>query len=307
MSRFPLLLNAKMQAWLTDWAGAKNFAQKVAALKQFHLGFLKPVIGVLEGLTDHQAGVNMGHTAEILAHRFNVSRADMDAFSAESHKRLAYAADNGRLEEMIPIFGNDGAVYDADDGLRRDSTVERLAKLKPVFDKGFGKVTAANSAQITDGAAMLLLASGDAVKKHNLPVLGRIVDVQWAGVEPSQMGLGPVHAIAELLKRCNLKTVDYYEINEAFATQVVACLKAFADPEYIRREVGLEPAFDPIDPAKLNVDGGAVSMGHPVGASAARITLHLLNVLKRNNDTTGVASMCIGGGQGGAVLVDRAV
>ena len=305
MSRFPLLWDAKMQSWFTDFATAKTFGKKLSAVASFHLKYLKPVIGVMEGLTDHVAGVNMGQTAENLAHRFNISRTEMDAFSAESHKRLAFAADNGRLEELVPIFGTDGTVYDADDGLRRDSTVEKLGKLKPAFERKFGKVTAGNSAQITDGSAMLLLASGVAVKKHGLPVLGRLVDVQWSGVEPTEMGLGPVHAIAELLKRNNMKTVDYWEINEAFATQVLACLKAYADPGYLKNEVGIETPLEPIDTARLNIDGGGVSMGHPVGASGARITLHLLNVLKRNKARFGVASMCIGGGQGGAVLLER--
>jgi acetyl-CoA C-acetyltransferase len=305
MSHYPLLVTPQMQSWLTDWAAAKTFGQKLSSLSAFHPKYLKPIIGVIEGLTDHVSGVSMGQTAENLAHRFNISRGEMDAFSVESHRRLAFAADNGRLEELVPIFGNDGAVYDADDGLRRDSTVERLARLKPVFDRKLGKVTAGNSAQITDGSAMLLLASESAVKKRGLPVLGRMVDVRWAGVDPAEMGLGPVHAIAELLKGNNMKGADYWEINEAFACQVMACLKAYADPEYMLKEVGIDAPLEPIDTARLNVDGGGVSMGHPVGASGARITLHLLNVLKRNNARFGVASMCIGGGQGGAVLLER--
>ncbi len=305
MSHYPLLFSPKMQSWLTDWATAKTFGRKLSVLSAFHPKFLKPIIGVIEGLTDHVAGVNMGQTAENLAHRFNISRWEMDAFSVESHRRLAFAADNGRLEELVPIFGTDGAVYDADDGLRSDSTVERLARLKPVFDRKLGKVTAGNSAQITDGSAMLLLASESEVKRRGLPVLGRMVDVRWAGVEPTEMGLAPVHAIAELLKGNNMKGADYWEINEAFACQVMACLKAYADPEYLLKEVGIDVPLEPIDPARLNVDGGGVSMGHPVGASGARITLHLLNVLKRNNAKYGVASMCIGGGQGGAVLLER--
>ncbi|MBI3581287.1 MAG: acetyl-CoA C-acetyltransferase [Nitrospinae bacterium] len=305
MSRYPLLVTPQMQSWITDWMVAKTFGQKLSLLPAFRPKYLRPIIGVLEGLTDHVSGISMGQTAEVLAHRFNISRVEMDAFSIESHRRLEFAAENGRLEELIPIFGADGTVYDVDDGLRRDSTAEKLAKLKPVFDRKLGKVTAGNSAQITDGSAMLLLASESAVKSRGLPVLGRMVDVKWAGVEPTEMGLGPVPAIAELLKGNNMKGADYWEINEAFACQVMACLKAYADPEYLLKEVGIDSSLDPIDTARLNVDGGAVSMGHPVGTSGARITLHLLNVLRRNNARFGVASMCIGGGQGGAVLLER--
>jgi acetyl-CoA C-acetyltransferase len=307
MSHYPLMYDRKMRDWFGEWMTAKTFGRRLSLLSKFRLGFLAPVIGVLQGLTDHVAGISMGQTAEILAHRFSVSREEMDSFSAESHARLAHATDNGRLEEMVPIFGDDGAVYAADDGLRRDSTVERLAKLKPVFDPKVGKVTAGNSAQITDGAAMLLLASDAAVEKYKLPILGRIVDVQWAGVEPTEMGLGPVHAMAPLMKKYGLKSsdVDFWEINEAFATQALACLKAWDDPSYLKKEMGTDGPFGPIDRARLNVDGGAVSLGHPVGASGARISLHLLNVLKRNGAKRGIASLCIGGGQGGAILLER--
>ncbi len=185
--------------------------------------------------------------------------------------------------------------------------MESLARLKPVFDKPFGNVTAGNSAQITDGAAALILASDKAVKQYDLPVLGRIVDCEWAGVLPEQMGLGPVHASTPLLRRhkLGLHDVDYWEINEAFAAQVLACLAAWADDDYCRTELGLPGALGELDQERLNVDGGGVSLGHPVGASGARIVLHLLHVLARNNARTGIATLCIGGGQGGAMLVER--
>jgi acetyl-CoA C-acetyltransferase len=193
-----------------------------------------------------------------------------------------------------------------DNGLRRDSSIERLAKLRPVFDRPYGKVTAGNSAQITDGAAWLILASDQAVSDYKLPVLGRLMDVNWAGLDPAQMGLGPVHASTPVLLRnkLSLQEIDYWEINEAFAGQVLGCLAAWESEAYCRDELGLEKSMGSIDPARLNIDGGAVSQGHPVGASGARIVLHVLNVLKREKLKRGVATLCIGGGQGGACLLE---
>ena len=307
MSHAPVLFSLAMVNWLAAWGKAKGVGQKLGALQQLRPAYFKPVIGLLRGLTDPIIGLNMGHTAEILAHRFGISRETMDAYAVESHLRLAKAQDEGHLKEIEPLYDTRGTVYQQDDGLRRDSTVEKLGKLKPVFDRDFGRVTAGNSAQVTDGAAMLILASEAAVKQYQLPVLGRIVDSEWAGLEPSQMGLGPAHAMAPLLTRNNwqLSDVDYWEVNEAFATQVLACIEAWKDADYCRNELGLESAIGEIDRTRLNVDGGGVSLGHPVGASGARIVLHLLHVLERTNTKRGIASLCIGGGQGGAMAVER--
>ncbi|MBI5179196.1 MAG: acetyl-CoA C-acetyltransferase [Nitrospinae bacterium] len=308
MSHYPLMFDLPMQAWSIEIASAKTLGKRLAALAKFRPRFLKPVIGILQGLTDHTIGLSMGQTAENLAYRFGISREEMDAFAMESHRRLGEATDAGRLEEKETLIGPDGTVYAEDSGLRRDTSMEKLAKLKPVFDPKVGLVTAGNSAQITDGAAIMVLASAQAVDKYNLPVLGRIVDIRWAGVNPAEMGLGPVHAMASVMKENGLSSsdVDFWEVNEAFAVQVLACLKAWEDPLYMKEEVEVDGPFGPIDRSKLNVDGGAVGLGHPVGASGARITLHLLNVLKRNNSRRGIASLCIGGGQGGAILVERA-
>lgn len=307
MSHAPLLLREEMVSWLGDWYAAKGVGPRLRTLGKLRPGHLKPVIGLLRGLTDPVVGLNMGQTAEVLAQRFGIDREQMDAFALRSHQRLAEAQDTGRLGEIEPLYGRDGNAYQADDGLRRDSDLTGLAKLKPAFDKPFGKVTAGNSAQISDGAAMLLLASEVAVKRHDLPVLGRLVDSQWAGLDPAQMGLGPVHASTPLLQRhrLGLDEIDYWEINEAFAAQVLACLAAWRDPGYCRDQLGLSGAFGELDEARLNVDGGGISLGHPVGASGARITLHLLHVLQRTGTKRGIASLCIGGGQGGALLLER--
>ena len=256
---------------------------------------------MLHGLTDPVTGLSMGQTAENLAHRFLISRERMDAYALESHRRLARAQDEGRLGEITTIYAGDGAFYDHDEGVRRDTDMAGLARLKPAFDPPFGLVTAGNSAQVTDGAAWLLLASETAVQRYRLPVLGRIVDSAWVGVEPGQMGLGPVHAMAPILKRQGLGTadIDFWEINEAFAAQVLACLEAWQSPEYCREELGLATPFAAIDPDRLNVDGGAVAIGHPVGTSGARIVLHLLHVLERNNARRGMAASASAAARGG--------
>ena len=307
MSYAPLLLNNTMVNWLADFYKTKTVGAKIKALSKLRGKHLTPIIGLLRGLTDPVVGLNMGQTAEILAHRFKISRNAMDEFSVESHRRLAAAQDNNHLDEIEISYDYNGKCYQHDDGLRRDSDMTGMQKLKPYFDRRFGKVTAANSAQITDGAAMLILASEKAVKDHNLTPLARIVDSQWAGLDPSQMGLGPAHAMAPLLPRSKIKVedVDYWEINEAFAAQVLSCVEAWKDTDYCRDNLGKKSAIGEIPHERLNVDGGGISIGHPVGASGARIVLHMLHVLQRNNAKRGIASLCIGGGQGGAMLIEN--
>lgn len=306
MSRAPVLFNNTMVNWLADWNAAKSWGKKIKVLGKLRPPHLAPVIGLLRGLTDPIVGLSMGQTAENLAYRFNISREQMDRFAVESHRRLALAQQQSLMHEIVPIYDTRGNFYAEDDGLRPDTDMSKLAGLKPVFDRPIGKVTAGNSAQVTDGACLMLLASEDAVKRFKLPVLGKILDCQWAGLEPAQMGLGPVHATAKLVKKhdLSLADIDYWEINEAFAAQVIACIEAFKDIKYCREELGLETAFGEIDVSKLNVDGGGISLGHPVGASGARIVLHLLHVLKRTNSRRGIATLCIGGGQGGAMLLE---
>jgi acetyl-CoA C-acetyltransferase len=250
----------------------------------------------------------MGQTAEVIAHRFGITREEMDKFALQSHQRLAAAQDAEIFKDEInPIYDKQSLYYSFDNGLRRDTNLEKLASLTPFFDKPFGLVTAGNSSQVTDGAAFLILASEEAVKKYQLPILARIVDVAWAGVDPSEMGLGPVHAVATLLKKQALtfENIDFWEINEAFAGQVLACLAAWQDTQYCKKQLGLTEALGKVDQAKLNIDGGAVAMGHPVGASGARLVLHLAHILKRKQAHFGVATLCIGGGQGGALLLEN--
>lgn len=308
MSQAPLLLNREMSIWLAEWNSAKSFLARLKLLTQFKLKYLKPIIALLHGLTDPIVGLGMGQTAEVIAQRFGITRKEMDQFALQSHQRLAAAQDAEIFtEEINPIYGIKNDFYSCDNGLRRDTSLEKLASLKAFFDKPFGLVTAGNSSQITDGAAFLVLASEEAVKRYHLPILARIVDVAWAGVDPSEMGLGPVHAVAALLKKQALtfNNIDFWEINEAFAGQVLACLAAWQDIEYCKNQLGLTEVLGSIDQAKLNIDGGAIAMGHPVGASGARIVLHLAHILKRKQARFGIATLCIGGGQGGALLLEN--
>jgi acetyl-CoA C-acetyltransferase len=311
LSRAPLLYNDKMVDWFSDLAAAKSGGQRAALFARMPFkALLAPVIGIMKGLTDPMVGLLMGQTAENLAHRFGITREQMDAYSVRSHQRVARAQDEGPLKagggEVEALYDAKGNAYPLDDGVRRDASMEGLAKLRPFFDRKYGNVTPGNSSQITDGAAWLILASEEAVRQHGLSPIGRIVDSQWAGLDPAQMGLGPVHAATPILQRhgLGLADLDYWEINEAFAAQVLGCLASWKDEKYCKEHLGLERAMGELDAERLNVDGGAVALGHPVGASGARIVLHILKLLKRKNAKRGMASICIGGGLGGAMLLE---
>ena len=309
LSHAPLVFRQDAVQWFAAMQGDKN--SPLASLKAasgFRPDFLKPIIGLERGLTDPITDLGMGQTAEILAHLFSISRADADAYAVESHKRLARAQAEGWLEgELVPAFARDGTVYSQDDGVRPDSSTEKLATLKPVFERPYGKVTAGNSSQISDGACWTILASQEAVERHGLMPRARIIDSQWSALDPAIMGLGPVLASTALLKRNGhaLADIDLWELNEAFAAQVLACLAAWEDEAFSRSILGLEGVAGRTDPSRLNVDGGAISLGHPVGTSGTRIALHLVQAMERLGLRRGIATECIGGGQGGAMLIER--
>jgi acetyl-CoA C-acetyltransferase len=306
MSRAPILFNDKMVNWLADLSRAKTVPARLKQFLALKPGHFTPVISLLKGLTDPLVGLNMGQTCEVISHRFGITREEMDRYAARSHIRLADAIEHGRMDEVEPLYGADGEVHETDDGLRVGSTPEKLSTLRPFFDRKVGLVTPGNSSQITDGAAMLLLASAEAVERHGLEVLGRITDVEWAALDPAQMGLGPVHASTPILERhgFDLGDVDYWEINEAFAGQVLSCRAAWNDEAYCREQLGLDAPMGELDEDRLNVDGGAIAIGHPVGASGARIVLHALKALGDRGEQRAIATLCIGGGQGGAMLLE---
>ena len=307
LSRAPLLYSDAMVRWFAGMMSLRTAGQKLQHFMKLRPAMLlTPVIGLMKGLTDPVVGLLMGQTAENLAWKFGISRQQMDEFAVRSHQRSIAGRQAGHLAEIVPVVDGQGNVYADDDGVRADATLAGMAKPKPFFDKKYGNITAANSSQITDGAAWVLLASEEAVQKWGLKPIGKIVDSEWAGLEPEQMGLGPVHASTPILQRhgLSLADIDYWELNEAFAAQVLACQAAWKDDAYCREQLDLPGALGEIPEDRLNVDGGAVSVGHPVGASGARIVLHLLHVLRRNQARRGIATICIGGGLGGAMLVE---
>ncbi len=307
LSRAPLLYSDTMVLWFAQMMAARTMGAKLKQFAKLRPSvLLSPVIGLMKGLTDPVNGMLMGQTAENIAWKFGINRQQMDAFSVRSHQRAMAGREAGHLGEIVPLIDDKGNVYPDDDGVRGDASPAGMAKPKPFFDKKYGNITAANSSQITDGAAWLILASEEAVQKWNLKPLGRITDSQWSGLDPAQMGLGPVHAATPILQRhgLGLNDLDAWEINEAFAAQVLACLEAWKSESYCKEQLGLPSALGALDEERLNVDGGAVAIGHPVGASGARIVLHLLHVLRERKAKRGIATICIGGGLGGAMLVE---
>ena len=309
MSNIPLFFGKKMTALFANLMKAKTLGQKVSTILSFRPSFLRPVVGMVQGLTDPISGLIMGCTAENVARDFKITRRAQDEFALRSHQRAEAAIAKGIFkEEIIPVFNNDeknSLMIEEDEGVRKGQKIEDLAKLKPYFEKGTGTVTVGNSSQVTDGAAFAILMRESKAHELGLQVLGYIRDFAYAGLDPSRMGLGPVFAAAKVFEKSGLQLSDMelIEINEAFAAQVIGCVRAFSDDEFCQKNFGRN-AFGKIDENILNVNGGGVALGHPVGMSGARIIIHLLHELRRRKKNRGLASLCIGGGQGGAVIVE---
>ena len=307
MSQIPFYFTPELQEIITKFQRAKTISQRLNLLSGIRAHHLKPVIGVMLGLTDPVCGKNMGETAEILARDFAITREDQDRFSLISHQK-AIAARERLAEEIVPVFTPpDYKVVEKDNGPREQQTIEALKKLKTVFDKKYGTVTAGNASQLTDGAAMLLVMTEKIAKKLGYEPLGYIKSFAYAGLDPARMGLGPVFATYKVLKKAKVKLSDIQliELNEAFAAQVIACEKAFISEEFAEKHFGEKKAIGKLNQDIMNVNGGAIALGHPVGSTGARIILTLLREMKRRDLNLGLATLCIGGGQGGAVIVER--
>lgn len=309
MSQMPLMFNKHMTEFFIEMMKAKTAAAKLKNVSSFRPYFLSPVIAIEQGLTDPFCGRNMGQTAETLAREFGISREEQDEFANLSHHKAIAATKEGKFrEEILPITAGeklDKMIAD-DIGPRANSTVENLAKLRPYFEKDTGTVTVGNSCPITDGGSMWMLASEEAVKKYNLDPMARMVDYHFAGLEPERMGLGPVLASHGLLKRTGMRLdqMDLIELNEAFAAQVIACMKLMKDKSLSSRW-GIDESMGEIAMEKLNVNGGGIAMGHPVGSTGSRLVVTLAHELKRRKQKYGLATLCIGGGQGGAVIIEN--
>jgi len=310
MSGIPLLVSAEAQEIWTRLGRARGIGDRITTLARFRPRHVRPVIGLLQGLTDPVSGLNMGETAELLAREFRIDRETQDAFALRSHQRATAAWSEGRMDAEVvpvPLGPRYERAVDRDNGIRESQTMEALARLRPVFDRRHGTVTAGNSSQVTDGAAALVLASARRVRELGLAELGRIRSCAFAGSDPARMGLGPVLATPIALRRAGgigFDRLDLIEINEAFAAQVLACLQAFASRAFCERHLG-GPPVGTVDPERLNVNGGAIAFGHPVGATGGRLVLTLLLEMARRSAAVGLATLCVGGGQGAAVVVER--
>lgn len=327
MSQMPLIFSKEFTKIFSQLGSARSTGARLSALGSLLKADLqqvvelvttgpmqkaphKPIIALVEGLTDPFVGINMGQTAEILAKEFHLTREMQDAFALSSHQKAVAAQKNGRLgKEITPVFlpPKYAEFVSEDIGPRESQSLEALAKLKPFFDKRTGTVTAGNSCPVTDGAAMVLLMSREKAQSLGLKPLARIRSYAFAGLEPERMGLGPVYSTPLALKRAGLtlKDMGLIELNEAFAAQVLGCMKAFASDEFAQKKLDLPKAIGEIDPSILNVNGGAIALGHPVGATGTRLVLTLMKEMQLRNVQFGLATLCIGGGQGGSLILER--
>jgi len=310
MSQIPLFYSHEAAKKFGAFARAKNLSQKLGVLSSFRPTDFQPRIGLQLGLSDPVCGCTMGQTAETVGREFDITREEQDEFAMRSHHRAIAAREKLRQEitaVYLPKSKNAQTFMDQDNGPRENQTMEALAKLKPVFEPETGTVTAGNSSQITDGGAALLLMTERALRESGLSPLGRLEGYAYAGLDPSRMGLGPVYAIhrAEQRTGLGLKDAEIIEINEAFAAQVIACQKAAKSEVYCREHLGRETPLGEIPDEILNVNGGGIALGHPVGVTGSRLVLTALKELHRRNADRALVSLCVGGGQGGALWLNR--
>ncbi len=309
MSNVPLLFRKQFGEKLLKLSQAKSFGQKLGSLSRFRFADFAPVIGMKLGLTDPVSGMMMGDTAEKLAREYQISRDEQDQFALQSHQKAVEAAKAGRFnDEVMTIYPPPASdPISVDIGPRESQSLAALAKLSPYFDRRWGSVTVGNACGVTDGAVALMIMEAEHAKSLNLQPLGRIRGSAYAGCDPARMGLGPVYSTARALvdASMSLDDIDLIELNEAFAAQVLACVRGFANPPSDCTDAACRAKLKPLDLTKLNVNGGAIALGHPVGATGARLVLTLLHELRRRDQRFGLATACIGGGQGGAVIVER--
>ena len=315
MSQMPLLFSQRAATKFSRLARARSVPRKLAAVGAFRPRDFRPRIGLQLGLTDPVSGLNMGETAELLAREFHIGREEQDAFALESHRR-AVAARSKLADEICPVLGVGPAPYadrppqsgvaTSDNGPRENQTLEALTKLAPVFEKDFGTVTAGNSSQITDGAVALLVMEVERARELGFVPIGALVDYAVAGCDPKRMGLGPLFALAKLEQQCGWRVndADLIEINEAFAAQTLAVLNGTESSLFSEKHLHRSAPLGKISRDRLNVNGGAIALGHPVGATGARLILTSLKELQRRNGRRALISLCVGGGQGVALWLE---
>jgi acetyl-CoA C-acetyltransferase/acetyl-CoA acyltransferase len=306
MSQTPLLFRHEAAIKFALLSRARSFGARARAMAAFRPQDFAPLVALKLGLTDPVANLNMGETAEVLAREFGIMRDVQDAFAVRSHLRAAQSR-AALAEEITPVFTGRREVKAVveDNGIRPDSSLEKLAKLHPLFDPKNGSVTAGNSSQVTDGAVALLVSTEAMAEKLGLTPLGRLVSYAYTGCDPARMGLGPVKSMDAALRSAGWKLddMDIVEINEAFAAQTLAVLKCLKDKPSAQH-AGLQEPLGDLDESRLNPQGGAIALGHPVGASGARLVLTALKQLQRTGQKRALVSLCIGGGQGGAACLE---
>ena len=305
VSDAPIVFNDPYRRMLLDMHSARSALDRIKPLFRFRPGFLKPE---LPGVEEPRTGLSMGESTEITAKQWDVQREHQDQLALASHMKAAAAYDEGFYEDLVVPFMD----CEEDNNIRRDTTFEKLQKLKPVFDRSEeGTMTAGNSTPLTDGASAVLLASEDWARKKNLPILAYLTFVKVAAVDfinSEGLLMAPAYAVSDMLKEADLRLqdFDFYEIHEAFAAQTIATLKAWQDEKFCRDRLGRNQAMGPIDLSKLNVKGGSIAMGHPFAATGARIIGSLAKILGDNGSGRGLISVCTAGGMGVSAILEAA-
>jgi acetyl-CoA C-acetyltransferase/acetyl-CoA acyltransferase len=310
MSNMPLIFGDEMKELFSSLTFSKSKVEKLEKLSHFRPQWLKPVVSIMEGLTDPISGLNMGQTAEVLARDFHITREQQDAFAVRSHQKTVEAQKAGKFkDEVNPMVIEPGydEIIEIDNGPREGQSMESLAKLRPFFDRENGTVTPGNACPITDGAVALVLMSEAKAKAEGREILGTISGFTFSGCEPKRMGMGPIYSSSSLLDQLEMdfSEVGLVELNEAFAAQVLANQLAWSSDKYAQEKLGRKKALGELRDEILNVNGGAIALGHPVGATGGRLVVTLLNEMKRKKVAKGLATLCIGGGQGAAFLLER--
>jgi acetyl-CoA acyltransferase len=312
MTNMPLMYNPAAVSFFEKLSRAKTLGDRLGVLATLPIkDFLNPRISLAEGLTDPFCGLNMGQTAEVIAKDFGISRLEQDNFALESHRKTIASQESGFFKTEIvpyPVPPKYETTLEVDSGPRKGQTLEALQKLKPYFDRKFGTVTVGNACPITDGAAMSIIASEEGLKKlEGVTPLARILTVEFAGLEPERMGLGPVYSSHKALQKIGVHSIndfDVVEINEAFAAQVLGCVRAFSSDSFCQEKLGRSKNLGQLDMKKLNPNGGAIAIGHPVGCTGTRIALTAAIEMNRRKGSKALASLCIGGGQGGTICLE---
>ncbi|MCK5819094.1 MAG: thiolase family protein [Psychromonas sp.] len=309
MSGYPLIYGRKMTNLFVHLMRSKTLPQKLSILSKFRPSFLKPILSIVEGLTDPVCSLNMGQTAEVLAREFHISREEQDVFALNSHVKASKAQQSGFFDDEIhPILLPPKylQIQKTDNSLRHNQTLDNLTKLRPYFDRLTGTVTVGNACPVTDGAGAVMIMLESKAKELGLKPLGYIRDYAYAGLAPNRMGLGPIYATSKLLDKTSMRMSDFdlIEINEAFAAQVIANERAFASKDFANKYLNKYEALGEIDPNIVNINGGAIALGHPVGATGTRLIITLLRSLRSQNKNCGLAALCVGGGQGAAFALE---